>query len=495
MRGLTSDPCPALDALVAEYGPTFEVGSGPLRIVVVGDPGHLTPLLATSPDAFKWGHRLNVLGFIVGPGSMIVSDGDDHRRVRGAAQPGFARRRLDAWIPLIVRETDRLIGETLLGATTSEDFYEHGRTLAWRIVVRVLFGDDLGDRADELGAILEPAMTYGVQPALRQIPHPLPHTPRARARQALRDADGIIYEEIERRRRHPRSPDDARDVLDTLLAAEGDTLSMRDIRDQTVTLIAAGYDTTASGISWAVLRAALDPQIWARLRVEANAVFADRQADDLNGALLRNLTYSHAVVSETLRLNPPGVFSPRQAQRELVLGDVAIAKGTMVLWSSYVAGRLPEVWDDPLEFRPDRFIDPDPRQRAAIDAAWLPYGKGPRRVHRLRARTDGAHTRPRAPCATNRHRSRASATTETGRHDREPSQWRRARSLLGGPVAPVRPRLSGSGGNEDARPADTSPGRRTSVQPRRRLVVRTRGDVDPPQQRFARRLEVFSETK
>jgi cytochrome P450 len=366
---LTSDPCPTLDALVARHGPTFAVGGGPLKMAVVGDPAHLAQLLATSTDAFKWGHRYNVLGFIVGPGSMIVSDGDDHRRRRGATQPGFARRRLDGWIPLIVAATDRLVDETLLTTTGTADLYPYGRTLVRRIVVRVLFGDALGDRADELGAILEPAMTYGVQPGLRQLPHPLPYTRRARARAALRDADRIIYAEIERRRR-PRA-DEPPDVLDTLMASG---LSRSEIRDQTITLIAAGYDTTASGFAWTLLRAARAPAIWARLRAEADAVFAD----PLDASTLRRLTYAEAVVRESLRLHPPGVFSPRQAERDLRLGDFPVEKGTMILWSPYVSGRLPDVWKDPLEFRPERFLDPEPREQAAIDGAWLPFGRGPR---------------------------------------------------------------------------------------------------------------------
>jgi hypothetical protein len=378
MRDLTSDPCPALDALTLEYGPTFAVGGRPMHMVVVGDPAHLNPLLATSTDAFKWGHRFNVLGFIVGPGSMIVNDGDDHRRVRGAAQPGFARRRLDSWIPLVVRETDHLIDDTLLVAPRADDFYEHGRTLVRRIVVRVLFGDALGDRADELGDILEPAMDYGVQPGLRQLPHPLPYTRRARARHALRAADTVIYEEIDRRRRHPVTPDDARDVLDTLLAEEGESISTSEVRDQTITLIAAGYDTTASALAWTVLRAAREPEVWNRLRAEADDVFGPTAPADLDAAALRKLTFTDAVVRESLRLHPPGVFSPRQAERDLTLGDYSIRKGTMILWSSYVAGRQPDVWDDALAFRPDRFVAPDEHQQAAIDAAWMPFGKGPR---------------------------------------------------------------------------------------------------------------------
>lgn len=369
LHGLTSDPCPTLDALVAHHGATFAIRGGPLTMVVVGDPAHLASLLAMSTDAFKWGHRFNVLGFIVGPGSMIVSDGDDHRRRRGAIQPGFARRRLDGWIPLIVSATDRLIDETLLPTSRPADLYPHGRTLVRRIVVRVLFGDALGERADELGAILEPAMTYGVQPALRQLPHPLPYTRRAHARTALRDADRIIYQEIERRRA-PRN-DDEPDVLDTLIASG---LSTSEIRDQTITLIAAGYDTTASGFAWTVLRAAREPEIWAKLRAEADAVFAD----DFDASTLRRLTYTDAVVRESLRLHPPGVFSPRQAQRDLQLGDFPVKKGTMILWSPYVSGRLPGVWKDPLEFRPERFLDADTEQQVAIDWAWLPFGRGPR---------------------------------------------------------------------------------------------------------------------
>ena len=378
MRGLMSDPCPTLDALVADHGPTFVVRGGLMTMVIVGDPAHLAPLLATTTDAFRWGHRFNVLGFIVGPGSMIVSDGDDHRRRRGAAQPGFARRRLDAWIPLIVGETDQLVDETLTRRADAFDLYPVGRTFVRRVVVRVLFGDGLGDRADELGAVLEPAMTYGVQPALRQLPHPLPYTRRARARAALRDADTIIYEEIDRRRRAHRSDADPTDVLDTLLAAEGDALSTSEVRDQTITLIAAGYDTTSSGLAWTVLRAAGAPDVWKGLRAEADRVLGDTPPARLDGATLRNLTYADAVVRESLRMHPPGVFSPRQAERDLMLGDFAIKRGTMILWSPYVSGRLPDLWGDPLEFRPDRFAEPDARQRAAIDGAWMPYGRGPR---------------------------------------------------------------------------------------------------------------------
>ena len=376
LRGLTSDPCPALDELVRTHGPSFVVGGGPLRIAVVGDPLHLGPLLAASTDAFRWGHRFNVLGFIVGPTSIIVSDGEDHRRRRAAVQPAFARRRLDACVPTMIGETDRIVAE-LASADDGlpVDLYEVGRTLVRRIVVRVLFGSDFGEQADLLGELLEPAMQYGVQPALRQVPHRVPHTRRARARDALRAADSVIYDEIARRRGRARG--DSSDVLDALFDA-GDSLSDREVRDQVITLIAAGYDTTASGLAWTVLRAAGTPGLWDALRTEADEVLGAAGASACDGAVVRRLTNADAVVRETLRLHPPGVFSPRQAERDIELDRLMIRKGTMILWSPYVAGRLPQVWHDPLAFRPDRFVAADPLQQAAIDGAWLPFGRGPR---------------------------------------------------------------------------------------------------------------------
>ena len=91
LHGLTSDPCPALDELVAAHGPSFVVRGGPLTMAVIGDPAHLGALLSKSTDEFRWGHRFNVLGFIVGPTSIIVSDGAEHKRRRGVVQPAFAQ--------------------------------------------------------------------------------------------------------------------------------------------------------------------------------------------------------------------------------------------------------------------------------------------------------------------------------------------------------------------------------------------------------------------
>ncbi len=376
MRALTADPCPALDSTSARFGSTFAVGRRPLQMVVVGDAQHLADLFSTPSDAFRWGHVFNVLRFFVGDGSMIVSDGEDHRRRRGSVQSGFARRHLDEWVSMIVRETDRTIDEELLGNDGDGviDLFPIERSLVLRMVLNVLFGAGLNERAVEIGTLMEPAKEYLEQSALRQLPHPFPYTRRSRARSARQELDRIVDAEMQRRRAAP--PAASSDLLDTLLAASGpERLSDAEIRDQVVTLIGAGYDTTTSALSWATLCAASDPDVWQRLRTEADEVLAG----DLGPTTVPRLAYAGAVVRETLRLHPAGVFSPRQAVRDVQVGPFVIAAKTMILWSPYLAGRDPAIWDDPLVFRPVRHLDPEPAAKAVMDAAWVPFGRGARR--------------------------------------------------------------------------------------------------------------------
>jgi cytochrome P450 len=345
-------------------------------MVVIGDPGHLTEIYATPSDAFLWGFRLNVLRFYVGDGSMIVSDGDDHRRRRGVVQPGFARRRLDGWVPMIVAEADRTIDEVIIPSTGVTDLFPVGRRLVLRIVINALFGTGFDAHAAEIDRLIEPAKIYLEQPAIRQLPHPFPFSRRARTREARAQFDRLIDCEVARRRAAP-TPDSG-DVLDLLLeAASGPKAALSDaeIRDQVVTLIAAGYDTTTSALAWTLLRAAGEPAVWQQLRAEADAVL---RHSDLGPATLQRLPYAQAVVREALRLHPAGVFSPRQVTRDLTIGSHTIRKGSAVLLCPYLAGRDANAWPDPLRFDPDRHLSADGAGTAPLNPAWVPFGRGPR---------------------------------------------------------------------------------------------------------------------
>lgn len=378
LRGMLKDLQPGLDALANRCGPVFGLGAGPVRIAVVADPEALRDLFATSIDSFRWGHKFNVLGFVVGEGSMIVSDGIDHKRRRSSVQTAFSRRRLNGWIPTIVSRTDLgvdRLGRSLGPAPAVVDMYSVGRGIVLEIVVRALFGERMAERAAEIGELFQAPQDYLESSAIAQLPHRLPFTKRARVRRDRRSLDALIDTEIAHRRAHPTG--DPLDVLEALVADA--SLSDAEIRDQVVTLIGAGYDTTAASLAWMLWCAAHAPGLWVRLRAEADGVFGplgDARVPDETA--LASLHLANRVMRETLRLHPAGAISPREAAVDVTVGGYLIPKGTLILWSAHLAGRNEKAWPDPLRFDPDRFVAPLPVQKALADSAWVPFGRGAR---------------------------------------------------------------------------------------------------------------------
>lgn len=387
VRCLLTEPCSALDGLVAAHGRTFELRAGPARLLVVGDADLVGDVLTGRQERFRWRTAFRNLTIVTGPTAMMVSDGADHRRRRSLAQPAFARRRIDGWAPLVVREADRAIDALLVGADV--DLHEVMRAVVRRIVVRVLFGEELAARADEVGAALAPAVAYAGRPVLRQLPHPLPVGARQEARRARRRVDRLLDAEISRRRHGP--PGERPDVLDALLAeaAAGPTdgaggIDDAEVRDQVVTLIAAGHDTTSAAISWLLARALTTPGVVEELRDEARRA----PVDPTDPARTGTLRYADAVVREALRLHPPGPIAPRYVVQEHQLGPYTVRPRTMVVWSPYLLGRDPAHWRDPTEFRPARFTadagdgeagTDNAATRAVTSMAYAPFGAGPRK--------------------------------------------------------------------------------------------------------------------
>ena len=378
LRTIFTDTQDALDELAATYGPVVGLGSGPVKLAVVGDPVALRELFGLPVASFRWGHKFNVLAFVVGDQSMIVSDGAEHKRRRSAVQAAFSRRRLNRWIPMIVDRADATIDRVAadLGDGGSVvDLYPLGRTIVLEVVVRSLFGERLAARAEEIAGLFRAPQAYLESPAVRQIPHPLPFTRRSRVRADRKALDVLIDGEIARVRADPSG--DPFDVLETLVT-EG-TLTDHEIRDQVVTLMGAGFDTTSATLAWMVWCASLTDGLWERLRAEADAVLGPvdgpATADD---AALAALDLAHRTMRETTRLHPAGVIAPREAAVDVVVSGYRIPKGTLVLASAHLAGRDPRAWVDPLSFDPDRFIDPDPERAALADIAWVPFSRGAR---------------------------------------------------------------------------------------------------------------------
>jgi cytochrome P450 len=195
---------------------------------------------------------------------------------------------------------------------------------------------------------------------LRQFPHPLPWGARERARVSRRAFDARLDAEIARRRAATAASEERSDVLDALLAVDG--LTDQELRDQVVSLIGAGFDTTTATASWLVLRSAPDVDVWTRLRAEADASGPDDARP-----------WAEAVVHESLRIHPAGAYSPRLVAESFDLGPYRVGKRSLIAWSPLLTGRDPASWPDPMRFDPARHLDAD-----EPEYAWVPFGAGSR---------------------------------------------------------------------------------------------------------------------
>jgi cytochrome P450 len=371
---LFSAPQPVLDELRADYGPVVGLGFGPARMAIIGGPAEVGSLFTRPVEDFRWNHKFNALAVVVGKESMITSDGDDWARRRGAVQSAFSRRRLNGWIPMIIEQADAAIDALPADGRHQVDLYRVGRAAILEIVVRAFFGTSMADKAKQIGDLMQRPQDYLELPAWKQVPHPFPLGGRGRVRADRRAFDNLVREAMAAIEGNP-SPDPD-DVLEVLVHDQ--SLSEQEILDQVNTLVGAGFDTTAASLAWMLWCCGLAPDICEALRAEADVVLgAPGERRVFDHTTLNRLEVAGRVVKETLRLHPAGVISPREAARDLDVAGYTITKGTLVLWSAHLAGSDLDVWDDPLRFHPDRFIDMTDDQRAA-DAAWVPFGGGRR---------------------------------------------------------------------------------------------------------------------
>ena len=371
-----NDLAGTLDRLYARFGPVADVGYRiPIRLVYLMGVEANRYILSEHPENFTWREAFQLLEVVNGPTALVLSDGEEHRRRRRLVQPAFAIKRVDAHLDLAVREIDRTLDTWTPGR--SLDALVELRATVRRIVVRALFGEQLGAEADRIGELLEPALQYVGRTPMSRIDIDVPFLPYGRAVRARRAVDAVVLDEIRRRRHQGVDATSSPDTLSALLAAadeaEGSDAPLTDaeICDQIRSLIAAGYDTTSSAAAWLVHGLGANPTAFGRLRAQVRDTVGDRAptVDDL-----RAMPLVDGVVRETLRLWSPAAFSGRRAIDDFELYGYRIPGGSMVMYSPYITHRLPEVWGDPLAFRPERWAAGEPEP-----FAFVPFGGGYRK--------------------------------------------------------------------------------------------------------------------
>jgi cytochrome P450 len=249
--------------------------------------------------------------------------------------------------------------------------------LTLAIVGRALFGTDLGDAEEEFRGAVAGALDYANHLLTHRITLPIRVPTRANraGRRAIAEIDRIVWKIIEQRRRTQK---DGPDLLGMLINArdEETNLAMDDqqLRDEVVTFLVAGHETTAVSVSWTWHLLAQNPQAEQRLHEEIARTLGDRipTVDDLPA-----LPYTRMILQESMRLFPPAWAIARQANGDDEIGGCRVAADTTITLSPWVTHRHPDLWDRPDEFDPERFSAE--RSEGRSEFAYFPFGAGPRR--------------------------------------------------------------------------------------------------------------------
>lgn len=366
----------AVDRIQARGG-TSRVDLGPCPVAYVADAELARAVLDTRTEGIKErGRFYRDVARVIGSSSLVTAEGDLHHRLRRAVAPAFRPDAIAAYGPTMVERT-RALGATWHDGGEVAVDREMAR-LALDIAARSLFGTDLGEELEDFSAVLRSGTRIFYREALPARPAEVlwssrwsPANRRLAASRARIDA---LVERLvaERRRAGPQGGPPA-NLLDALLAAHdpaGQPLRHEEIRDQVVTFLFAGHETTAQALTWALVLLARHPDAEERLVAEVRSTSGTRAPEPAD---LPGLRWTRAVVRETLRLYPPAWFLSREASTATHLDGCPVPAGTMVTVSPLGMHRDPAYWERPTEFDPGRWLGTE-----ETGPAYLPFGYGRR---------------------------------------------------------------------------------------------------------------------
>jgi len=339
-------------------------------VYIVTDHELAHEVLVAKDDAFIKGPGLAVVAKpLLGEG-LLTAEKDFHRRSRKLLAPAFTPRRMAGYAAVMADRAVAHAAQVRPGQMI--DIAERMMSTTLDIVGRTLFDADLAGDARAVGDALTVAMEYVLASVLSAVPLGWPTPRRKRGMAAIAQLDEIVLRIVGERR---AAGGDRGDVLSIILAArddDGTGFTDRHVRDEIMTLMLAGHETTANLLAWVWYVLATEPAPRARLDAELAEVLGGRPPtyDDLP-----RLPVTLAILEEALRLYPPAHTIARQADRDVEIGGVPIPKGAIVTVSVVAMQRRAAYWDAPLAFRLERFLGGD---RKARRLGYLPFGAGPR---------------------------------------------------------------------------------------------------------------------
>jgi cytochrome P450 len=371
---IAREPLPILLGAYEEFGPIFTLRLLHTKVVFMLGPEANHYVTVSHPENFHW--RESSFGDLIpllGDGLLTIDD-DYHDHARATMMPAFHREQVGASVEAMIDEATAAIEMLRMGEIV--DIYEWMRRLAMRIAMRALLGldpDEAGKGAAAAEHFERALEFYGIDFALRFLRGP--GSPWRKMLASRKILDEIVFTEIDHRR---QSPDSGRlDVLSLLLDVRdeaGQGFSDREVRDQLMTLMFAGHDTSTSTLTFMMYELARRPDVIEKLQEEQDRVLGGEIPDIEK--LERRMPYLDMVLDEVLRLYPPAWIGPRRAVREFEFNGHTVPNGAYLNYCSWASHRIPEFFPEPEAFRPERFSRE--RKAALPRGAYVPFGGGKR---------------------------------------------------------------------------------------------------------------------
>jgi cytochrome P450 len=375
-RRLAKDPYSALAGLRTRFGDVVQVsaGLGQVSVFLFGADANAF-ILSQHKEFFRHEQAYQSLLPVVGETALILTDGGENARRRQLVQPTVRHHGLDGYLGVAVREADRMIDG--LPEVVPIDIGQRLRGGIVRSTIGCLLGPQVSEHADEVADTLQPALDFVNLPPSKRRKIMVVGTAYYNAVKARTLIDQVVVAEIDRRKALPGPERPADDVLATLLSGhEGITISVPEILDQVISLMAAGIDTTSTALAWIMDEILRDVAVWDNAAAEVAREVGSRELalDDLP-----RLTYLDGIISEGLRLHPPHIALPRYVVRDFEYGGFVVPADSLVYYSPYVTARDPDVWLEPDEFLPQRWDESALGYVQPATYAQVAFGGGSRR--------------------------------------------------------------------------------------------------------------------
>ena len=375
---LKDDAIGMVKLFIRDYGNIFSLKLPFAKAVIASNPEHARHVLQDNSKNYTKSLAYDLLKPLLGLG-LLTSEGDFWKKQRKLAQPAFHKRKLDEWTEMMIERSNHTAEKIEAFANKNEafDILPVMTALTLDIISKAIFSTGVEDKAQIVGEQITLLNEYTIEKLHKPIrmPDAIPTPFNLKQRKSLALLDKIIYEIIDNRKAEGVSKDDLLSMLMDVKDDEtGETMSKQQLRDELMTIFIAGNETSSNALSWTLYLLSQNPEAEQKMITEIDEKF--NNGVELNYKTVGEYHYVKQVVEESMRIYPPVWTVGRRSINEDEIGGYRIEPLTNVLIPIIYLHHSERFWEEPSQFRPERFA---PELRNSIDRfVYFPFGGGPR---------------------------------------------------------------------------------------------------------------------